>query len=50
MEANFCEANPAPAKYVMKQMGLLENNLRLPLIPVSRVSQKKLKSIYVGVA
>ncbi len=44
-ETNFIEANPAPAKFVMKEMGLLENNLRLPLVPVSRASQKKLKAI-----
>lgn len=45
MEANFIEANPAPCKFVMKEMGLLENNLRLPLIPVSKASQKELKTI-----
>ncbi|MBV9214752.1 MAG: 4-hydroxy-tetrahydrodipicolinate synthase, partial [Acidobacteria bacterium] len=31
MEANFVEASPAPCKFVMKEMGLLEENLRLPL-------------------
>jgi 4-hydroxy-tetrahydrodipicolinate synthase len=45
MEANFIEANPAPCKFVMKEMGLLENNLRLPLVPVTKDSQKKLKAI-----
>jgi 4-hydroxy-tetrahydrodipicolinate synthase len=45
MEANFIEANPAPCKYVMKEMGLLEDNLRLPLVPVTRMAQKKLKTI-----
>ncbi len=45
MEANFIEANPAPCKFVMKEMGLLENNLRLPLVPVTRGAQKKLKTI-----
>lgn len=45
MEANFIEANPAPCKFVMKEMGLLENNVRLPLIPVSKATQKKLKVI-----
>lgn len=48
METNFIEANPAPAKFVMKEMGLLENNLRLPLVPVSRASQKKLKAVLEG--
>ncbi|MGI8670414.1 MAG: 4-hydroxy-tetrahydrodipicolinate synthase [Aridibacter sp.] len=45
MEANFIEANPAPCKFVMKEMGLLENNLRLPLVPVTKATEKKLKSI-----
>ncbi|NNE98045.1 MAG: 4-hydroxy-tetrahydrodipicolinate synthase [Pyrinomonadaceae bacterium] len=45
MEANFIEANPAPAKFVMQEMGLLENNLRLPLVPVTAASRKKLKAI-----
>lgn len=45
MEANFIEASPAPCKFVMKEMGLLEENLRLPLVPVTEPAQKKLRSI-----
>ncbi len=45
MEANFIEASPAPCKFVMKEMGLLEENLRLPLVPVTNATQKKLKEI-----
>jgi 4-hydroxy-tetrahydrodipicolinate synthase len=45
MEANFIEANPAPCKFVMKEMGLLENNVRLPLVSVTRSSEKRLKAI-----
>lgn len=45
MEANFIEANPAPCKFVMKEMGLLENNLRLPLVPVSKAGAKKLRAV-----
>ncbi|MCA1607907.1 MAG: 4-hydroxy-tetrahydrodipicolinate synthase, partial [Acidobacteria bacterium] len=30
MEANFIESSPAPCKFVMKEMKLLEENLRLP--------------------
>ena len=40
MEANFIEASPAPCKFVMKEMGLLEENLRLPLVPVSDPTRK----------
>lgn len=45
MEANFIEASPAPCKFVMKEMNLLEENLRLPLVPVTEPTRKKLKEI-----
>ncbi len=45
MEANFIEASPAPCKFVMKEMGLLEENLRLPLVPVTEPTRKILRSI-----
>ncbi len=45
MEANFIEASPAPCKFVMEEMGLLEENLRLPLVPVTEPTRKKLREI-----
>ncbi len=45
MEANFIEASPAPCKFVMKEMNLLEENLRLPLVPVTEPTREKLKEI-----
>lgn len=45
MEANFIEASPAPCKFVMSEMSLLEENLRLPLVPVTEPTRKKLKEI-----
>lgn len=45
MEANFVESSPAPCKFVMKEMGLLEENLRLPLVPVTAGSRTALRSI-----
>jgi 4-hydroxy-tetrahydrodipicolinate synthase len=45
MEANFIEASPAPCKFVMKEMDLLEENLRLPLVPASEAARKKLREI-----
>ncbi|MCC6452290.1 MAG: 4-hydroxy-tetrahydrodipicolinate synthase [Acidobacteria bacterium] len=45
MEANFIEASPAPCKFVMKEMGLCEENIRLPLVPVGSDSRVKLRSI-----
>jgi 4-hydroxy-tetrahydrodipicolinate synthase len=45
MEANFIEASPAPCKFVMKEMNLLEENLRLPLVPVTEPTRKRLREI-----
>ncbi len=45
MEANFIEASPAPCKFVMQELGLLEENLRLPLVPVTEPTRKKLREI-----
>jgi 4-hydroxy-tetrahydrodipicolinate synthase len=45
MEANFAEASPAPCKFVMKEMNLLEENLRLPLVSVTEPTRKKLREI-----
>ena len=45
MEANFIESSPAPCKFVMKEMGLLEENLRLPLVPVRKECSEKLISV-----
>ncbi|MFN2500956.1 MAG: 4-hydroxy-tetrahydrodipicolinate synthase [Pyrinomonadaceae bacterium] len=44
MEANFVESSPAPCKFVMKEMGLLEENLRLPLVPVSEAARPQLRA------
>ena len=45
MEANFIESSPAPCKFVMKEMGLCEENLRLPLVPVTKATQEQLRRI-----
>lgn len=45
MEANFIESSPAPCKFVMKEMDLLEENLRLPLVRVTEAARKKLREI-----
>jgi len=45
MEANFLEANPGPAKYVMSQMGLLELAFRLPMVPPSEATRARLDAV-----
>lgn len=34
----FCETSPIPVKYALSRMGLCENELRLPLVPMSEAN------------
>ena len=36
----FVEPNPIPAKAAMAQMGLMENSLRLPLVPATEKTEE----------
>ena len=45
MEANFSESSPGPVKAVMAMQGLLEENLRLPLVPVMEKTRETLRGI-----
>ena len=38
--AAFLESNPGPAKYLLSEMGLVSNELRLPLVPVEPATEK----------
>lgn len=48
MEANFIESSPAPCKFVMSEMRLCEENLRLPLVPVTEATRKILRDAMKG--
>jgi len=37
---NFIESNPVPVKYALARMGLVEENYRLPLVPLSGESKQ----------
>jgi 4-hydroxy-tetrahydrodipicolinate synthase len=41
--ANFWEPSPGPVKSVMAMMGRLEENYRLPMVPVTPATRQKLK-------
>jgi 4-hydroxy-tetrahydrodipicolinate synthase len=43
METNFIESSPGPVKAAMAMMGLLEENFRLPLVPVTEKSRAKIR-------
>jgi len=50
MEGNFIESNPGPVKAAMAIMGLLEEQFRLPLVPVQESTRARLKEILGHVA
>jgi 4-hydroxy-tetrahydrodipicolinate synthase len=37
----FYETNPLPVKYALSRMGRIQNELRLPMVPVSEAGAKK---------
>ena len=43
-ELLFCENNPAGVKAFLVEMGLIQNNLRLPLVPLSMAVHQKIKN------
>ncbi len=45
MQANFLESNPGPAKAVLAMMGRMEENYRLPLVPMKKENRAKLEKI-----
>jgi 4-hydroxy-tetrahydrodipicolinate synthase len=45
MNANFLESNPIPVKAVMAMMGLIEENYRLPMVPITPPNRETLARI-----
>jgi 4-hydroxy-tetrahydrodipicolinate synthase len=45
MEANFFESSPGPVKAAMAMMGLLEEQFRLPLVPVKDATRARMKDV-----
>ena len=48
MQANFIESSPLPVKAVLAMMGKIEENYRLPLLPMRRDTRSKLQKIVDG--
>jgi 4-hydroxy-tetrahydrodipicolinate synthase len=40
----FVEANPIPVKWALSQMGMIENELRLPMVPLSAEHHETVRS------
>jgi 4-hydroxy-tetrahydrodipicolinate synthase len=47
MEANFIESSPGPVKAALALMGLLEENLRLPLVPVEEKTRARMREVLI---
>src|SRR3982074_2399395 len=45
MEINFIESSPGPVKAAMAMMGLLEENFRLPLVPIQEQSRMRIRQV-----
>src|SRR5271155_1631443 len=45
MQANFIESSPLPVKAVLAMMGRIEENYRLPLVPMRRDTRSKLQRV-----
>ncbi|HSL54241.1 MAG TPA: 4-hydroxy-tetrahydrodipicolinate synthase [Pyrinomonadaceae bacterium] len=49
MEGNFIESSPGPVKAGLALMGLIEENLRLPLVPVQEKTRNRMREILTEV-
>jgi 4-hydroxy-tetrahydrodipicolinate synthase len=49
MEANFIESSPGPVKAALAMMGLIEENFRLPLVPVQEKTRGHLREVLTEV-
>lgn len=45
MDVNFIESSPGPVKAALALMGLLEENLRLPLVPVTEKTRERVRGV-----
>jgi 4-hydroxy-tetrahydrodipicolinate synthase len=43
MNINFIESNPIPVKAALHMMGMIENQLRLPLVPLGEANRQELE-------
>jgi len=48
MEVNFIESSPGPVKAAMAMMGLLEEQFRLPLVPIKDASRARVREVLNG--
>ncbi len=49
IEGLFVEASPGPTKEILAQAGIIQNTVRLPLVPVTGATAEKLRKVYATV-
>lgn len=49
MEANFIESSPGPVKAALAMMNLIEENFRLPLVPVQEKTRERMREVLVEI-
>lgn len=45
MDVNFIESSPGPVKAALAMMGLIEENYRLPLVPIQEQSKTRVRAV-----
>ena len=45
LDALFCETNPIPVKAALAMRGLIQEELRLPLVPISSGNRERLQAV-----
>src|SRR5712691_5093974 len=45
METNFIESSPGPVKAALAMMGLIEENFRLPMVPIQEQSRARIREV-----
>jgi 4-hydroxy-tetrahydrodipicolinate synthase len=48
MDVNFVESSPGPVKAALTLMGLIEENFRLPLVPVQAATRERVREVLAG--
>lgn len=43
----FIESNPGPVKWVLSRLHIIQNELRLPLVPVSKKTEEQLEKLFL---
>jgi 4-hydroxy-tetrahydrodipicolinate synthase len=49
METNFIESSPGPVKAALAMMDMIEENYRLPLVPIQQKSRERLREVLVEI-